>query len=190
MQAWQWWPVHQLGHAHRDPLFNACHAQNAVPADIGGAALLQRLPDRAAVHDAGLAVLADMLITTHFMTLVMLTIWRLPLILVVAFYFVFTPIEATYWSSTLEKVPTGAPPSLPAHRFHGAHNSGDGILYISTAPRSDVSIQGAGAAARQHSPVVIVLGCLHLSPTRAFNADSPAPAQSKGNVAQAAGSPS
>ncbi|CAK0787458.1 hypothetical protein CVIRNUC_010678 [Coccomyxa viridis] len=55
----------------------------------------------------GLAVLADMLITTHFMTLVMLTIWRLPLVLVVAFYFVFTPIEATYWSSTLEKVPTG-----------------------------------------------------------------------------------
>ena len=54
-------------------------------------------------------MLADMLITTHFMTLVMLTIWRLPLVLVVAFYFVFTPIEATYWSSTLEKVPTGAP---------------------------------------------------------------------------------
>ena len=115
MQAWQWWPVHQLGHAHRDPLFNACHAQNAVPADIGGAALLQRLPDRATVHDAGLAVLADMLITTHFMTLVMLTIWRLPLVLVVAFYFVFTPIEATYWSSTLEKVPTGAPPPPPPH---------------------------------------------------------------------------
>ena len=55
-------------------------------------------------------MLADMLITTHFMTLVMLTIWRLPLVLVVAFYFVFTPIEATYWSSTLEKVPTGDPP--------------------------------------------------------------------------------
>ena len=50
-----------------------------------------------------------MLITTHFMTPVMLTIWRLPLVLVVAFYFVFTPIEATYWSSTLEKVPTGTP---------------------------------------------------------------------------------
>ena len=55
----------------------------------------------------GLAVLADMLLTTHFMMLVMLTIWRLPLIAVVAFYFFFAPIEATYWSSTLEKIPTG-----------------------------------------------------------------------------------
>ncbi len=57
---------------------------------------------------AGLAVLADMLLTTHFMALVMLTIWRLPMVLVLLFYLVFTPIEATYWSSTLEKVPTGA----------------------------------------------------------------------------------
>ena len=53
-------------------------------------------------------MLADMLLTTHFMMLVMLTIWRLPLIAVVAFYFFFAPIEATYWSSTLEKIPTGA----------------------------------------------------------------------------------
>ena len=59
---------------------------------------------------SGLAVLADMLLTTHFMMLVMLTIWRLPLIAVVAFYFFFAPIEATYWSSTLEKIPTGAQP--------------------------------------------------------------------------------
>ena len=81
--------------------------------------LSRRLPDRVSLADAGLAVLADMLITTHFMTLVMLTIWRLPLVLVAAFYFVFTPIEATYWSSTLEKVPTGAPPHLctPMHRI-------------------------------------------------------------------------
>ena len=53
-------------------------------------------------------MLADMLLTTHFMALVMLTIWRLPMLLVLIFYFVFAPIEATYWSSTLEKVPTGA----------------------------------------------------------------------------------
>ena len=51
---------------------------------------------------AGLAVLADMLLTTHFMALVMLTIWRVPLVMVVVFYIVFAPIEATYWSSTLE----------------------------------------------------------------------------------------
>jgi len=56
---------------------------------------------------AGLAVLADMLLTTHFMALVMLTIWRVPLVMVVVFYIVFAPIEATYWSSTLEKIPTG-----------------------------------------------------------------------------------
>ena len=49
-----------------------------------------------------------MLLTTHFMTLVMLTIWRLPLLVVVVFYLIFAPIEATYWSSTLEKIPTGA----------------------------------------------------------------------------------
>ena len=64
------------------------------------------------MHFAGLAVLADMLLTTHFMMLVMLTIWRLPLIAVVAFYFFFAPIEATYWSSTLEKIPTGAGPTM------------------------------------------------------------------------------
>ena len=75
---------------------------------LSTAQLSQRLPDRLSPPNTGLAVLADMLITTHFMTLVILTIWRLPLVLVVAFYFVFTPIEATYWSSTLEKVPTGA----------------------------------------------------------------------------------
>lgn len=84
------------------------------------APLSQKLPANLSLPDTGLAVLADMLITTHFMTLVTLTIWRLPLVLVVAFYFVFTPIEATYWSSTLEKVPTGATPALPAHASHGA----------------------------------------------------------------------
>lgn len=73
------------------------------------------VPDCAKVHAltvsvwrAGLAVLADMLLTTHFMALVMLTIWRLPLILVAIFYCIFAPIEGTYLSSTLEKIPTGA----------------------------------------------------------------------------------
>lgn len=64
--------------------------------------------NRLLLSRAGLAVLADMLLTTHFMALVMLTIWRLPMVLVLVFYFFFAPIEATYWSSTLEKVPTGA----------------------------------------------------------------------------------
>ncbi|CAL8467497.1 g7035 [Coccomyxa elongata] len=55
----------------------------------------------------GIAVLADMFLTTHFMTLVVLTIWRLPLPFVVLWYAVFAPIEATYLSSALEKIPTG-----------------------------------------------------------------------------------
>ena len=75
----------------------------------------------------GLAVLADMLLTTHFMALVMLTIWRLPLVAVVAFYFVFAPIEATYWSSTLEKIPTGAG-YTPALTFELNGSSGIPLL--------------------------------------------------------------
>ncbi|EIE24503.1 potassium transporter [Coccomyxa subellipsoidea C-169] len=55
----------------------------------------------------GISVLADMFLTTHFMTLVLMTIWRLPLPLVVLWYCVFAPIEATYLSSALEKIPTG-----------------------------------------------------------------------------------
>ena len=56
----------------------------------------------------GLAVLADMLLTTHFMTLVLLTVWKLPLWVCAAFYIAFAPIEATFWSSTLTKIPNGA----------------------------------------------------------------------------------
>lgn len=57
---------------------------------------------------AGLAVLADMFLTTHFMTLVLICIWRVPLPIVALWYFVFAPIEGTYLSATLEKIPTGA----------------------------------------------------------------------------------
>ncbi|KAK9819481.1 hypothetical protein WJX81_002292 [Elliptochloris bilobata] len=55
----------------------------------------------------GLAVLADMMLTTHFMTLVLLTVWKLPLWICAAFYLAFAPIEATFWSSTLTKIPNG-----------------------------------------------------------------------------------
>lgn len=51
----------------------------------------------------GVAVLADMLLTTHFMTLVLLTVWKLPLWICALFYIAFAPIEATFWSSTLTK---------------------------------------------------------------------------------------
>ncbi len=59
---------------------------------------------------AGVAVLADMLLTTHLMTLVLLTVWKKPLWVCALFYLAFAPIEATFWSSTLTKVPYGAAP--------------------------------------------------------------------------------
>ena len=58
-------------------------------------------------------MLADMLLTTHFMTLVLLTVWKLPLWVCAAFYIAFAPIEAAFWSSTITKIPNGAQPCLP-----------------------------------------------------------------------------
>lgn len=55
----------------------------------------------------GLAVLADMLLTTHFMTLVLLTVWKMPLWVCALFYIAFAPVEATFWSSTLTKISDG-----------------------------------------------------------------------------------
>ena len=57
---------------------------------------------------AGIAVLADMLLTTHFLTMVMMFVWKLPVPVCLLFYILFAPVEATYWSATLGKVPTGA----------------------------------------------------------------------------------
>ena len=37
----------------------------------------------------------------------MVTVWKLPLVLPVLFYLFFLPIEATYLSSTLTKIPKG-----------------------------------------------------------------------------------
>lgn len=62
-------------------------------------------------------MLADMLLTTHFMTLVLLTVWKLPLWVCAAFYIAFAPIEATFWSSTLTKVPYGAQPPASCATF-------------------------------------------------------------------------
>jgi KUP system potassium uptake protein len=55
----------------------------------------------------GLAVLFDMLITTHFFTMVLLCVWQVPVILPIAFYLVFATLEATFLSATAEKIPTG-----------------------------------------------------------------------------------
>lgn len=54
-----------------------------------------------------MSVMADMLFTTHFMVLIMLTVWRTPVWVPILFYAVFAPIEGAYLSSVLLKVPTG-----------------------------------------------------------------------------------
>ena len=59
-------------------------------------------------------MLADMLLTTHFLTMVMLFVWKLPVAVALLFYVLFAPVEATYWSATLGKVPTGALCSSPS----------------------------------------------------------------------------
>lgn len=59
------------------------------------------------VFFTGLAVVWDMLLTTQFLTLVMLTVWRLPTPVAVCFHLFFSAIEATYFSACAEKVPTG-----------------------------------------------------------------------------------
>ena len=55
----------------------------------------------------GLAVVWDMLLTTQFLTLVMLTVWRLPTPVAICFHLFFSAIEATFFSACAEKVPTG-----------------------------------------------------------------------------------
>lgn len=45
-----------------------------------------------------------MLLTTHFLTLLMVVVWRKHLIFPVAFYVFFGAIEATFVSSALRKV--------------------------------------------------------------------------------------
>ena len=48
-----------------------------------------------------------MLLTSHFVTLVMLTVWRIPTPLAVFFYSIFAVIEGLYFSSSVEKIPKG-----------------------------------------------------------------------------------
>jgi K+ potassium transporter len=53
---------------------------------------------------AGIAVIFDMVLTTHFMTLLMVTVWRKHLIFPAMFYTIFAAIELTYVSSAVRKV--------------------------------------------------------------------------------------
>ncbi|KAK9823651.1 hypothetical protein WJX72_004427 [[Myrmecia] bisecta] len=55
----------------------------------------------------GLAVIVDMLFTTHFLTLVMLFVWRSNAAGVLAFYLIYVAIEGTYLSASVEKIPKG-----------------------------------------------------------------------------------
>ena len=48
-----------------------------------------------------------MLLTSHFVTLVMLTVWRIPAPLAAFFYTIFAVIEGLYFSSSVEKIPKG-----------------------------------------------------------------------------------
>lgn len=48
-----------------------------------------------------------MLLTTQFLTLVMLTVWKVPTPIAICFHLFFSAIEATYFSACAEKVPTG-----------------------------------------------------------------------------------
>lgn len=52
----------------------------------------------------GIAVLLDMLLTTTLCTLVMISVWRAPVIVAAAFFAVFFTVEGVLWSSTLRKV--------------------------------------------------------------------------------------
>ena len=63
---------------------------------------------------SGLAVVSDMPLTTQFLTLVMLTVWRLPTPIAVCFHLFFSAIEATYFSACAEKV-SAVMPALIQH---------------------------------------------------------------------------
>lgn len=60
------------------------------------------------LRPAGLAVVWDMLLTTQFLTLVMITVWRVPTAIALCFHLFFSAIEATFFSACAEKVPTGS----------------------------------------------------------------------------------
>lgn len=75
--------------------------------------LLQRLPRSVSVYRflftlehcrTGIAVIADMLLTTHFLALLMFTVWRRNLVYPAFFYLSFAAIELTFLSSALRKV--------------------------------------------------------------------------------------
>lgn len=61
--------------------------------------------------NAGLAVVCDMLLTTSFLTLIMICVWRKNLILPIIFFTIFFFIETTFLSASTLKV--SLLPSMP-----------------------------------------------------------------------------
>lgn len=78
----------------------------------------------------GLAVNCDLLLTTCFLTMVMLTVWRKNVILPLVFFFVFATIEATFLSSSILKVPKGGWFSLVLAGIYGAESDYHHISYL------------------------------------------------------------
>lgn len=71
-----------------------------------------------ALLPAGLAVVWDMLLTTQFLTLVMITVWHVPTPIALCFHLFFSAIEATFFSACAEKVPTGICTSSRVENVH------------------------------------------------------------------------
>lgn len=59
------------------------------------------------VRGAGVAVTADMIITTNLLTIVMVMIWQKPLYVAFAFWGTLSSVELLYFSSVLFKIPQG-----------------------------------------------------------------------------------
>ena len=85
------------------------------------------------LRPAGLAVVWDMLLTTQFLTLVMITVWRVPTAIALCFHLFFSAIEATFFSACAEKVPTGSCASRAAFCMHkGLHAGRNSPIYTGT----------------------------------------------------------
>ncbi len=91
---------------------------------------------------AGIAVIADMALTTHFLSLLMIVCWRKHLIYPIVFYGIFAAIELTYLSSALRKVgdlPPAPASSMTDSDFHATAASEDLASPASTDTTSLVS---------------------------------------------------
>jgi len=62
---------------------------------------------RAFINGVGIAVVSVMVVTTTFLTLIMIMIWQVNLWIALSFYVFFGSIELLYFSSCLYKVPQG-----------------------------------------------------------------------------------